>query len=312
MRRSLARLVSWRAHPFSFGTAIVKGLSPAFAEAALRHDSSSTIIQGTAEKQHAAYVAALRANIPQVIELPADADSPDCCFIEDTAVVVGETAVVTRPGADSRQGETESTATALASLGLRVVRMSLPARLDGGDVLFTGREFFVGLSMRTNRAGAAALAAAFPGLPVTPVPMLDILSSRRRGRAPKPGGSGALLHLKSACSMLVDGVVAYEDTPAGAALSAWMAQASRLRGSAHELTWMPLPDAPAANTVALGGALIVRAAAEYPESVQALQAILPSAVRIVEVRRYGGAKTTCKMATPPPPPPTPPHPARWI
>lgn len=57
-------------------------------------------------------------------------------------------------------------------LQLPIVEMAdESARLDGGDVLFTGREFFVGLSSRTNEAGARAVAAAFPEFPTTPVPV---------------------------------------------------------------------------------------------------------------------------------------------
>jgi len=179
MRASFSRLVAsrsaWRSEPFTYGSAIVKRLSPLFAASAVRHDTSVVIDQSIAEAQHAAYVDALRTVIPQVIELPADPDSPDCCFIEDTAVVVGDVALITRTGAESRRGELASTALALQGQGLQVVHVAVPARLDGGDVLFTGREFFVGLSSRTNSAGVAAVAAAFPGIPVTPVPMLDLL-----------------------------------------------------------------------------------------------------------------------------------------
>lgn len=296
MRRSLAAN-NWRANPFKFGAALVKGMSPAFASAALRHDASATINQALAEQQHAAYVATLRSHIPSVVELPADADAPDCCFIEDTAVAVGDVALVTRPGAASRLGEADSTAAALESLGLRVIRMAHPGRLDGGDVLFTGREFFVGLSARSNRAGVAALSAAFPGIPVTPVPMLEILGGRRRGR-PHGSSASSLLHLKSACSMLLEGVVAVADTPAGAALSEWMGSASRLRRGPYELAWLPLPEASAANAVALGDTVLARTAAECPESLAALRSVLTPAVQVVEVRR--GAPGGCSRPRPRP------------
>ena len=59
---------------------------------------------------------------------------------------------------------------ALESLGLVSMEVSDPdACIDGGDVIFTGKELLCGLSKRTNEKGMRALAAAFPGLTVVPV-----------------------------------------------------------------------------------------------------------------------------------------------
>ena len=55
--------------------------------------------------------------------------------------------------------------------GLKIVDMTEPAELDGGDVLFTGRELFVGLSSRTNKEGVECLEKAFPKYPVTAIDM---------------------------------------------------------------------------------------------------------------------------------------------
>lgn len=97
-----------------------------------------------ATRQHRAYREAL--GVP-LLELPPEPDFPDACFVEDTAVVSNGTIVITRPGAPSRLGETESVARALPH-----VRMTR-GRLDGGDVLHD----FVGLSDRTDREGAEEL-----------------------------------------------------------------------------------------------------------------------------------------------------------
>lgn len=109
--------------------------------------------------QHAAYVEALRQQGLNVIELPADEAYPDGCFVEDTAVVVPELAVISHPGADSRKGETAAIAEALAPWrSLAYLNANNPkATLDGGDVLRVGLDVFIGLSERTNEAGAAAL-----------------------------------------------------------------------------------------------------------------------------------------------------------
>lgn len=114
---------------------------------------------GLALAQHAAYVEALRQQGLTVIELPADENYPDGCFVEDTAVVVPELAVISNPGADSRKGETVGIAAALAPYRpIAYLNAQNPgATLDGGDVLRVGNAIFIGLSDRTNEAGAAAL-----------------------------------------------------------------------------------------------------------------------------------------------------------
>jgi dimethylargininase len=91
-----------------------------------------------------------------VIRVPAAPGCPDAVFIEDTAVVLPEIAVVTRPGAPSRRGETAAVAASLAAY--REIRtVEAPGTLDGGDVLVVGRRAFVGQSARTNAEGIAQL-----------------------------------------------------------------------------------------------------------------------------------------------------------
>src|SRR5436190_584804 len=81
--------------------------------------------------------------VPTVVQAPASPELPDAVFIEDTAVVLDELAVVTRPGAASRRTETAAVADLLASFR-PVATMSAPATLDGGDVLRLGRVLYVG------------------------------------------------------------------------------------------------------------------------------------------------------------------------
>lgn len=106
--------------------------------------------------QHRAYAQALREAGLSVEILPVLDGFPDAYFVEDVAVVVPELAVITRPGAEARRGETNHIVTALAA-HRRVVYLEAPATLDGGDVLVVGRRVFVGVSARTNEAGVEAL-----------------------------------------------------------------------------------------------------------------------------------------------------------
>ena len=90
--------------------------------------------------------------------LPAQPAYPDSHFVEDTAVVGPEFALLTHPGAPSRQGETQTIEPALWR-HRTVTRMGTGAHMDGGDVLMVDKRFFVGLTSRTDEAGVSALAA---------------------------------------------------------------------------------------------------------------------------------------------------------
>lgn len=102
------------------------------------------------------YVDVLSELVDKVVELPGDPHYPDCCFVEDTAVVAQNRAVLCHMGHPSRRGEGGAVGAALASLGFEVIPMPADEdyRVDGGDVLNTGRDMFVGLSDRTTEVRA--------------------------------------------------------------------------------------------------------------------------------------------------------------
>src|SRR5688572_7384067 len=114
--------------------AITRQISPRFAECEITHIERTPIDLNVACLQHHHYVNILKELGCRVIELPAEPDLPDSVFVEDTAVILPEVAVITRPGADSRKPETESILPALEPL-IRLIRVREPATLDGGDVL---------------------------------------------------------------------------------------------------------------------------------------------------------------------------------
>jgi dimethylargininase len=106
--------------------------------------------------QHAAYCRALSGLGLAVTVLEPEPGFPDCCFVEDTAVVCKEVAVIAPLGASTRQGE-EATIEPVLAKHRPVRRVMAPALFEGGDVLQVGSTFYVGLSERTNEAGAKAL-----------------------------------------------------------------------------------------------------------------------------------------------------------
>jgi dimethylargininase len=129
--------------------AITRHISPRFNECEITHIERTPIDVGVARSQHAAYVNLLAELGCQVIELAEEPDFPDSVFVEDTAFVLPEVAVITRPGADSRKPEIESIIPALSPYR-PLVHVSAPATVDGGDVLVLGKKIFIGLSTRSN------------------------------------------------------------------------------------------------------------------------------------------------------------------
>jgi dimethylargininase len=116
---------------------------------------------------------------------------PDCCFIEDTAVVFDDFAVLTRPGAPSRRGETQAVGSALRHFRDQVFEVKPPGTLDGGDVLRIENQLYVGISERTNEDGFRQLRAW----------------ATRAGLAASAVRVRGALHLKSACTYLGKGCV---------------------------------------------------------------------------------------------------------
>jgi dimethylargininase len=136
--------------------AVTRAVSPSLAECELTHHSRELIDVAAAVAQHACYEQALRSLGVTVVRAAAEPALPDAVFVEDTALVLEEVAIITRPGAPSRRAEVESIADVLSNYR-PVVRMQPPGTLDGGDVLRVGRKLYVGLSSRTDREGIAQL-----------------------------------------------------------------------------------------------------------------------------------------------------------
>ncbi len=135
--------------------AFTRAVSPRLADCQLTHLERAPIDTVKATVQHAGYERALTEAGFEVVRLPDLPDDPDAVFVEDTALLLDGHAVITRPGAPSRIGETDSTATGLSGhFELHRVQSGF---VDGGDVLRIGRMLYVGLSTRTDTAGVASL-----------------------------------------------------------------------------------------------------------------------------------------------------------
>ena len=172
-----------------FRSAVVRRPGPRLAEGQVTHLARTALDLTGALAQHARYVEVLRAHGLRIVEAPELPAHPDGVFVEDALVIIGDAAVLTRPGAPTRAGEVDSLVDVVAALGLPATRIAAPATLDGGDVLVTAHHVFVGQSTRTNAAALAQLTAvaAESGREVVGVPVTRCL------------------HLKSAVTALPDG-----------------------------------------------------------------------------------------------------------
>lgn len=252
----------------TIGIAFTRAVSPRLAECETTQEGRIDVV--LAVEQHAAYERALTEAGLEVRRLPALDDFPDAVFVEDTALLLGDHAVILRPGAVSRAGETESTAQGLAS-AFTLHRLDA-GRVDGGDVLRVGRTLHVGLSSRTDQAGLQALAETVAplGYDVVPVPVA--------------GG----LHLKSAATAIA-GLLVHNP--------AWVS-ASRFAGVE--------PFAVAPGEAYGGNVLQARAtllaAADSPRTAEALAArgLRVVTLDISEMRKADAALTCMSLISDPP------------
>lgn len=196
-----------------------------------------------ARQQHAAHVAALRDCGLTVIELAADDALADGTFVEDTALLTRCGAVITRPGAPSRRGETASIGQAIAPWYPAPSVIEAPGTVDGGDVLMVGDHLFIGLSGRTNPQGAQQLT--------------DILASLGLSASTVPVPAG--LHLKSSVSYLEHGRLLVDPALAG-----------EPQFAEYERLVVPAGEGYAANAVWINGTVLM--AAGFPGTRRLVEA----------------------------------------
>jgi dimethylargininase len=171
--------------------ALVRSPASTLAKGELTHLKRKPVKLDLADTQWEAYVAALEAEGFSTIEVEVADEHPDSVFVEDAAVILGQTAVIGSPGAESRRGEQDAVAAAVSDLGLGLRQIRLPGTLDGGDVLKVGKTVYVGRGGRTNAEGIRQFRAIAGelGYRVVAVPVTKAL------------------HLKSSVTALPDGTV---------------------------------------------------------------------------------------------------------
>lgn len=250
--------------------AITRDISPRFNECEITHIDRTPIDVDVARTQHREYVLALKALGCTVLELPAEPELPDSVFVEDTAFILPELAVITRPGADSRKPEVESIVQALTPL-TRFVRVHEPATVDGGDVLVLGKNIYVGLSTRSNQTAIDQLNEMLGdyGYTVTGIQLHDCL------------------HLKSAVTRVNDNTLLINEN--------WV--------DTHHFanyTWIEVDPAEpfAANCLPIGDTIIFPTAFSKTSTTLEQAGFKVLKVDVSELAKAEGAVTCCSLIIP--------------
>lgn len=247
--------------------AFIRPVPDSLAACELTHLPRVPVDVARARAQHAEYERALTRAGCDVRRVDHAPELPDSVFIEDTAVVLDEVAIIARPGAESRRGETGAVAAALAPW--RPLRhLTAPATLDGGDILRLGRTLYTGLGSRTNVEGMRQLEAFT--LP---------FGYRVRGLT-----LTGCLHLKTAVTELAPGLVLAN--PAWADTAAF---------DGHRTIVVDPGEALAANVLHIEGRII--AAAAYERTNQRLRAagLTVDTIDVSELAKAEAGVTCCSL-----------------
>lgn len=248
--------------------ALVRAVPDSFSDCVTAAPPVPPLDPVVAREQHHCYAAALEAGGFAVVTIPGDEAHPDSPFIEDTAVIIDDAALLTHPGNPSRRGEVAGTQEALAGL-VAVERMPVVGTLDGGDVLQVGRTVLIGLGRRTDQAGADSLEAF----------------ARARHRSVRRVPVRSTLHLKSGLSAVDDETVLWHP-----------AACDRDLLDGLRVVEVPGDDPEAANVVRLpDGAVLV--AAHQPRSAELVAGLglRPVAVDVSEFARADGGLTCLSL-----------------
>ncbi|OFV92449.1 MAG: dimethylargininase [Acidobacteria bacterium RIFCSPLOWO2_12_FULL_65_11] len=247
--------------------AITREVSLAIGRCELTHLRRETIDVERVRAEQRAYEAALAVAGCRVERLEAGPDMPDSVFVEDTAIVFDELAILARPGAESRRTETPAVATALRRYR-PLCTIEAPGTVDGGDVLVVGRRVFVGRSRRTNEAGIDQMQCAL----------------EPHGYQVEPVDVSHCLHLKSAVTAVGDGLLLTNP--------AWVPPGPFRSFDRIEVH----PDEPwAANALWVGDGVIYPAA--WPRTGERLETrgVKVCTVEASELAKAEGAVTCCSL-----------------
>lgn len=247
--------------------ALTRAVPPSINRCELTHVGREPIDLALALTQHERYERALQSLGCTIQRVAPEPDLPDSVFVEDTAIVLDEIAVITRPGAESRRGETSAVGDALGPYR-DLALIEPPGTLDGGDVLRIGSRIYVGRSRRSNDDGIRQLEHTLKplGYTVVPVPV------------------NGCLHLKSAITQVASGTVLFNP--------AWVS--TTMFGDVDRIEIDPREPF-AANALLVNETVLVSSA--YPRTRELLErrGIPVHAIETTELAKGEGGVTCCSL-----------------
>ena len=247
--------------------ALTHKVSPQIVDCELTFVERAPIDYELASHQHDAYVAKLAELGVSVTDLCENEGHPDCSFVEDTAIVLDEIAVICSMGVASRRGETALIAGELSKYR-ELAYVSLPATIEGGDVLRVGRRILAGISSRTNSEGLNEL----------------VRITRRLGYEVTPIRLKRSLHLKSACTEIDDETLFVN--------SDWV-ETDSLTG--FRLVSTPTDEPDSANLLRIGSTVCVQKG--FPKAFNLIERIAErvEVVDMSELRKAEAGLTCCSI-----------------
>lgn len=245
-------------------TAVTRAVSPTIVDCELTFLERRPINLELAVRQHAAYEQTLADLGARIIRLPNRPHLPDAVFVEDTAIVLDEIAVICPMGVESRRAEARDTAEALAP-HRPLAQLKAPATLEGGDVVRAGRSLYVGQSARTNDIGIEQLRQAIGpyGYSVCAVPV------------------DGCLHLKSACAFLGRNTILLNPD--------WIDPAIFRN---YEILTVPKSEPLSADVLTIGGVTVVTADSPALQTLLQRRGFTTRALDLSELQK-AEAGTTC-------------------
>lgn len=247
--------------------AITRELNPEIVSCELTFLPRTSIDGVLAQKQHERYQSALSSLGCEIVVVPTEQGLADSVFIEDTAIVLDELAVMTRPGSESRRPELPGVERVLKQYR-ELASIKAPGTLDGGDLLRVGKVIFAGLSSRSNEDGIRQLR--------------DIVKDY--GYLVKTVETAKCLHLKSAVSVIAPGTLLINPD--------WV---SRGVFEDYELVETDADEAHAANALPIGQSVIYPSS--FPRTIDKLVKygidVVP--VDLTELQKAEGAVTCCSL-----------------
>lgn len=248
-------------------TAITREINPALQECELTHLARVNIDLELARQQHRQYQSALSSLDCDIRTMATEPGLADSVFIEDTALVLNELAVLCRPGTASRRPEVRAVKRLLKQYR-KLESIQAPGTLDGGDLLHIGKVIYAGLSTRSNESGIEQLR--------------NILSAY--GYRVETVATTRCLHLKSAATQIADGTLLVN--PEWISLSAF---------KEYELVSVDKEEAAAANALLLGPGLIYPSSFPRTAEKLSIRGINVTPVDMSELQKAEGAVSCCSL-----------------